>query len=363
MANIQGSVGQSLLTPTVYTEYQTNKLATDAVAFMNTTPVQPFFAYVAPTAPHRESGHVDTDGVYTCRDNIETTPTIRADDGDGALANMFEPPQELLYSFDEADVLDKPSWVQSLPRYGPTQAEHDAEVNCTKEVYRSRLESLRAVDDLVAAIKTAGDNAPNGRKTVIFLTSDNGFYLGQHRAQQKELGYEEGIGVPLMVYDPNTPNSCGNRTLSNVVVNTDLAPTILDLAGVPLPAPPYDVDGQSLKQLVEPLDVITCTTPPITRYRFLIEHFEHASQAPYPTFFGMRMRGPPEAMYLEGLPIAPPAEGEYYNLVTDQWQLTSSYPDCGGGPGSCSSYSSTLQSLKDCGKPGYSTCQSLETQP
>jgi arylsulfatase A-like enzyme len=78
---------------------------------------------------------------------------------------------------------------------------------------------------------------------VIIYTSDNGFLCGAHGYGSKVLPYEEASRVPLIVYDPRHPNS-GRQLRSDALTgNVDIAPTILALAGVPLPPA---IDGRNL---------------------------------------------------------------------------------------------------------------------
>ena len=71
--------------------------------------------------------------------------------------------------------------------------------------------------------------------TVIVLTGDNGFYLGAHGLAGKWYPREESIRVPLVIYDPRLPASKRGRALDQMTLNVDLAPTLLAMAGLPVP--------------------------------------------------------------------------------------------------------------------------------
>jgi len=72
------------------------------------------------------------------------------------------------------------------------------------------------------------------RNTVVIFTSDNGSMGGAHRLVGKWNMYEESIRVPLIIRDPRLPDSLhGHR--EQMVLNIDLAPTMLAMAGVPVP--------------------------------------------------------------------------------------------------------------------------------
>jgi arylsulfatase A-like enzyme len=83
--------------------------------------------------------------------------------------------------------------------------------------------------------------------TVIIYTSDNGFICGSHGYGSKVLPMEEASRVPLMIFDPRSPTA-GKKLRSNQLTgNIDIAPTILELAGVPIPG---NMDGKSLLPIV-----------------------------------------------------------------------------------------------------------------
>ena len=146
-----------------------------------------------------------------------------------------EPP-----NFDEKDVSDKPDWIGDNP---PLSAEQKRYM---EELYRKRLQSMLAVDDMIGDLIGALRKSGKLDNTYIVFTSDNGFHLGQHRLSAgKWTAYEEDIRIPLVVRGPGVPEG---ETLQHVVLTNDIAPTFADLAGVE--APPF-VDGRSLKPLLE----------------------------------------------------------------------------------------------------------------
>ena len=98
--------------------------------------------------------------------------------------------------------------------------------------YRCGLAALLSVDDAVAAIVAELRRSGRLDSTTIVLTADQGVLAGEHRLRGKNLPYEEAIGVPLLVRSPGvTPG----RVVAGPVVNADLAPTILELAGATCP--------------------------------------------------------------------------------------------------------------------------------
>jgi arylsulfatase A-like enzyme len=194
--------------------YSTDVLSAETQKFIDASvrKRKPFFAYIAPKAPH---------GPFSTVPRHET-------DFDGATA-----PQSP--SFDEEDVSDKPSWIQRLRRL---TSDDIADINNT---YERRLESLQSVDDLVAAVVTKLESRGVLDNTYIVFTSDNGWFRGEHRIRDgKARPYEEAPHVPLVIRGPGVQ---AGSSADELVLNTDYLPTFMDLAGVDTPS--Y-VDGRSL---------------------------------------------------------------------------------------------------------------------
>ncbi|MFH1923217.1 MAG: sulfatase-like hydrolase/transferase, partial [Planctomycetota bacterium] len=88
----------------------------------------------------------------------------------------------------------------------------------------------------------------SSRHTMILYTSDHGLLLGEYGMGGKGLCYDLTTQVPLVVFDPRLPAEKRGRQLDDLVLSIDLAPTILSLAGVPVPD---TVQGRDLTPLVE----------------------------------------------------------------------------------------------------------------
>jgi arylsulfatase A-like enzyme len=104
--------------------------------------------------------------------------------------------------------------------------------------------------------------------TVIMLMGDNGYFLGERQIAGKWLMYEPSIRVPLVVYDPRTG---AHRDVDEMVLNLDIAATIVDLAGIDVP-PSYH--GRSL------LPVIQGREESLARDAVLIEHLWEREDIP-----------------------------------------------------------------------------------
>lgn len=171
---------------------------------------RPVFLWAATSDPHTDNGL----GPDARRNPL---PAPR-DDGSFKGESLPQPA-----SFDEADVSDKPADVRSLPSLSRDQLDEMA------TLYVSQLESLGAVDDLVARLVQVLADAGELRNTVLVFTSDNGFMRGQHRIDSgKSLIYQESLHVPLLISGPGFPR--GTR-YSGPIANTDMSQTLLRAAG------------------------------------------------------------------------------------------------------------------------------------
>jgi len=139
----------------------------------------------------------------------------------------------------------KPGWLErSYPTWhglgGPLygRKEYGAFV-------RAYLGCIASVDESVGRLLERLRTDGRLDDTVVIFTSDNGFALGEHGRVDKRTAYEESIRVPLLVRYPRVAPA--GRTIGEMVLSLDLAPSILDLCGV---APLPDADGRSWKPLL-----------------------------------------------------------------------------------------------------------------
>lgn len=122
--------------------------------------------------------------------------------------------------------------------YHPTLDQwNDTVIDYYDDFYRLRLESLLAVDDLVDAVFEKLEALDLLDNTYVIYTSDNGYHIGQHRlAPGKSCAWEEDVRVPFFIRGPNVGK---NHTVRYPTSHTDVAPTIFNLAGIPL-RPDFD---------------------------------------------------------------------------------------------------------------------------
>jgi arylsulfatase A-like enzyme len=116
-----------------------------------------------------------------------------------------------------------------------------------QQTVRDYARLITGLDREVGRILAALREAKLADNTLVVFTSDNGFFFGEHGLAGKWLMYEESIRVPLVICDPRLPEKERGRKVEAVTLNVDLAPTLLDAAGVAVPA---GMQGRSLRPLL-----------------------------------------------------------------------------------------------------------------
>lgn len=106
--------------------------------------------------------------------------------------------------------------------------------------------TISAVDDCVGRLLDVLDELKLAENTVVIFSSDNGYYLGEHGLGDKRSAYDESLRIPMLVRYPK--GVAAGKTMDQMVLNIDLAPTLLDLAGVAIPS---SMQGRSWKPLFE----------------------------------------------------------------------------------------------------------------
>lgn len=106
---------------------------------------------------------------------------------------------------------------------------------------------ISAVDDCVGRLLAALEANGFTSNTVVIYTSDNGFYLGEHGLGDKRSAYDESLRVPFLVRYPALGPAARGRVVDRMVLNLDLAPSLLDFAGVPAPK---EMQGRSWRPLL-----------------------------------------------------------------------------------------------------------------
>jgi arylsulfatase A-like enzyme len=166
-----------------------------------------------------------------------------------------------------------------------------------------RMQSALTLEDLCANVIDALERTNQLDDTYLIFTSDNGFHLGLHRIKTtKGTPYVESHEVPFVVRGPGVP---AGASFDELAANIDLAPTVLDLAGVTVPS---WMDGRSLKPFFDG------SAPGSWRTSLLVENMESPGKKPRPPYSGIRRRDEVYVEYTSG-------EKEYYDLKKDPYQL------------------------------------------
>jgi len=108
-------------------------------------------------------------------------------------------------------------------------------------------QQVYAIDVALGMIRDELESQGIADNTVIIYTSDNGFICGAHGYGSKVLPMEEASRAPLMIYDPRTQTAGKELRSPALTGSIDFAPTILELAGLPVPE---NMDGRSLLPLL-----------------------------------------------------------------------------------------------------------------
>jgi arylsulfatase A-like enzyme len=287
MLNVDGA-----LTPS--TGYVTDILTEEAVSFIAAAPAdQPFLAFIAQKAVHPE--------IHPKQ--VRTFPAAPGDED--AFRNH---PIEHGASW-RAPLTGKPALQRPVDHSDPRSPPG----GLPEEVVRDRLRMLLAVDrslgKLIAALEAKGVLD----QTVVVVTSDQGFFYGEFGlAQERRLAYEPSTHIPLIVRYPGVVPA--GSTPSGLSANVDIAPTMLALAGVPIPS---TMDGHSL------LPVLRGDNAPV-RDALLIEYY---SDTEFPRLKGMGYKAIRTNRYkyirygeLSGM-------DELYDLQADPFELDNLLPD------------------------------------
>ncbi len=255
----------------VVSKYATNALTSRAISFIHSVPPdEPLFLDLAYNAPHK--------------------PWVPAPRDVGAFDGIapYRPP-----SFNEADVSDKPPYIQANPPFD------QGEIDRIDKDRQAQLETLLAVDRGVSSVMATLSDTGRLANTMVVFASDNGLLWGEHRRMGKQAPYEESLRIPMVIrYDPVTAARAGT-TVSEPVLNLDLTPTWEELAGIVDPT----AEGMSLTPLL-------AGTPTPWRHSFVLETLDQQ----VPTYCGARSDELVYVQYGDGFE-------ELYDRSVDPYEL------------------------------------------
>jgi len=273
--------------------YMTDLLTDYAVGWLQRPRSRPFCLYLAHKAVH---------GPFT--------PAPRH-------ANLYrdvEMPKPA--SFDDT-LADKPEWIRAMTVRGARREEWlknkdipvppsipPAKWNPRDQGRLDYYRTLAAVDDSVGKVLDTLGQMGVLDSTVVIFAGDNGFFQGEHRRGDKRLMYEESIRIPLLMRYPRLIRAGGLP--DPMILNIDLAPTLLEIAGIE--APQY-MQGRSFRPLL-------AGGPYRPRSAFLYEYYQEEWLPGIPTMFGVRTPRWKYITYPEIRDI-----DELYNLERDPHEM------------------------------------------
>lgn len=138
------------------------------------------------------------------------------------------------------------------------------------------LRAMLAVDESMGNMRNCLEELNILDNTILVFGSDNGFFLGSHQRGDKRLMYEESIRIPLIVRYPELIKA-GSKN-SDMILNIDIAPTLIELAGAEVPA---NMQGMSFVPLLKNENAEW-------RKSFMYEYFQESYAPGFVTATGVR---------------------------------------------------------------------------
>ena len=265
----------------------TDITADRAIEFIQSTPERmPLALTMSFNAPHAEDSderqYIWPAAVDTFYQNLDLPPPPLSDPAfHEALPEFLRLPEINMNRF---------RWFWRFDT--PEKARH-----MTKGYFRM----ITGVDAAIGRVLEALEEAGRAENTVVVLIGDNGYFLGERGYAGKWLPHEPSIHVPLLIYDPRRSEYAGLRPEA-MALNIDIAPTLLDIAG--LETPPQ-MQGRSL------LPLLSGPPPADWRTDFFVEHLmDHVQIVKHEGVRGPRFK---YARYFE----LEPMYEELYDLDND----------------------------------------------
>jgi N-acetylglucosamine-6-sulfatase len=227
--------------------YVTDLLTDYAVEFIRKPRSKPFVMYVAHKAVHGPFTPAERHKDLFEKENIVRTPNAE-DNWDG-----------------------KPALQRDVDGKPPVKG-----VGSSDDLIKNQLRCLTAIDEGVGRIIKALEETGQMDNTFIVFTSDNGYFWGEHHLGDKRWAYEESLRIPMAMRYPKLIKA-GSK-VNPIVMNVDMAPTMLTLGGGKFPA---ELQGHSVLPLFK---------GPVKNWRtsFLSEYFMEKSFPRVPSWQAVR---------------------------------------------------------------------------
>lgn len=218
---------------------------------------KPFFLMLHHKAPHR-AWEPDERNQALFKNKVIPEPETLWDDYATRPAALPINEQTVARDLTRRDLkLEPPAALQGAAlnewlNVKPMEVTVDSKTLTGKELVRWKyqrymqdyLACVQGVDDGVGKVLDYLDQTGLAKNTIVIYSADNGWYLGDLGLYDKRFMYEPGLRVPLLARGPGIR---AGHLPAQFVANIDLAPTFLDLAGLPIPA---SMQGRSLAPLL-----------------------------------------------------------------------------------------------------------------
>jgi len=199
-------------------KHLTDIITEQSVDFLkNSSDKRPFclsVSYKAPHVQHADARNFVYNKIYSDLYKDDKIPELKT-----ATSKHFEALPEFLKTSEA-----RARWEQ---RFATPQMYQES----VKGYYRL----INGIDDSIKKIREKLKELDLDNNTVLIFMGDNGFYLGEHGLAGKWFPHEESIHVPLIIYDPRLKKSQQGKTCEKLTLNIDIAPTILNMAGIDVP--------------------------------------------------------------------------------------------------------------------------------
>lgn len=177
---------------------------------------------------------------------------------------------------------------------------------------RDYLACVQGVDESVGKILDYLDRTGLAKNTLVIYTSDQGFFLGDHGMYDKRFFYEHSSRMPFVARWPGQIKA-GTVTPA-LAINTDFAPTFIELAGAKIPG---EMQGRSLSELLRG------EMPNNWRHSFYYRYYHDPGHHNTRAHYGVRT----DTHKLIHYPGA--EQWECFDLVADPDELHNIYEDPG----------------------------------
>jgi arylsulfatase A-like enzyme len=173
------------------------------------------------------------------------------------------------------------------------------------------LSTAKSLDRNIGKILDYLDKKGLAENTVVIYASDQGFYMGEHGWFDKRFMYEESMKTPVVMRYPGVVKP--GTSVNEMIVNIDFAPTVLTLAGLPVPA---DMQGTSF------LDLVKTGEAENWRKAAYYHYYEYPEPHHVSPHFGIRTN-----QYKLIRFYGPADAWELYNLKTDPTEMKNLYAE------------------------------------